>query len=142
MRQREPSTDNETVLTSDAKKLDLPDDSFDAIVSLCALEHFGLGRYGDEFDLAADKKAFDEMRRVLKPGGRMVVTTTISRARPSVAFNANKIYDLAQIRAFSSGLELVEEAFFSHELARMCSHDEVTSKPAVWDIYCGCWTKG
>lgn len=54
IRSRRPISDNEVVITSDAKNLNLPDNSFDVVVSLCALEHFGLGRYGDEFDLDAE----------------------------------------------------------------------------------------
>ena len=44
IRKRKSDLGNETVLTADAKQLDIPSDSFDAVVSLCALEHFELGR--------------------------------------------------------------------------------------------------
>lgn len=141
IRKRDSSLDNETVLTSDAKKLDIPSDSFDAIVSLCALEHFGLGRYGDEFDLDADKKAFSEMIRVLRPGGILVFTTTITRDAPSIAFNAHRIYDHEMIRALCERLELGEENFFSHKMGKYCSLEQVSNLPAVWDVYCGCWIK-
>lgn len=143
VRKRETSLDNETVLTSDAKQIDLPSNSFDAVVSLCALEHFGLGRYGDEFDLDADKKAFKEMVRVLKPDGILVFTTGITRAAPSIAFNAHRIYDYAMIRAFVSEmkLKLGEEAFFSHKIGRSIPLEQVSNLPAVWDVYCGCWIK-
>ncbi len=95
VRPRDSRLENETIVTSDAKKLDIPSDSFDMVVSLCTLEHFGLGRYGDEFDLDGDKKAFNEMIRVLKPGGRLVFSTTVTRSTPSLAFNAHRIYDQA-----------------------------------------------
>lgn len=141
IRKRESSLDNENILTSDAKQLDIPSDSFDAIVSLCALEHFGLGRYGDEFDLDADKKAFNEMVRVLKPGGILVFTTTITKAAPSIAFNAHRIYDYEMIRALCERLELGEEKFFSHKMGKFCSLEQVSNWSAVWDVYCGCWIK-
>ena len=54
------------------KKLDLPDRSFHLVLSLCTLEHLGLGRYGDTLDFEADDKAFREMMRVLKPGGHLI----------------------------------------------------------------------
>lgn len=141
IRKRESSLDNETVLTSDAKQLNIRSDSFDAIVSLCALEHFGLGRYGDGFDPDADEKAFEEMVRVLKPGGILVFTTTITRAAPALAFNAHRIYDYEMIRALCEGLELSEEKFFSHKMGKLCSLEQVSNLPAVWDVYCGCWIK-
>ena len=56
VREHKAATDHETTVTCDAKKLELPDKNFDAVVSLCGVEHFGLGRYGDAFDLDADLK--------------------------------------------------------------------------------------
>ena len=141
VRPRASSLQNETIVTSDAKQLDIPSDSYDMVVSLCTLEHFGLGRYGDEFDLGGDKKAFNEMIRVLKPGGRVVFSTTVTRSAPSLAFNAHRIYNHAMIRAFCEKLECVEEGFFSNEMGSGCSHEQVTIKPATWDVYCGCWGK-
>lgn len=141
VRARRAVTSNEVVVTCDAKKLDLPDDTFDVVISLCALEHFGLGRYGDEYDLDADSKSFEEMIRVLKPAGRLVFTTTISGARPFIAFNAHRIYSHAMIRAFCKDLVCEEEKCYSHRLGDFCSLDQVTQEPNTWDAYCGCWRK-
>ena len=141
VRKRQPLSRNETVITCDAKKLDLPDHSFDLVLSMCALEHFGLGRYGDEFDPDADQKSFAEMFRVLKPGGRLIFTTTITRAQPSIAFNAHRIYTYEMLRSFCSGLTCKEEKFYSHRWKRFCSLAEVTHDLRWWDIYCGCWEK-
>jgi len=141
IRKRESSLDNETVLTSDAKQFDVQSGSFDAVVSLCALEHFGLGRYGDAFDLDADKKAFNEMIRVLKPGGALVFTTAITGAAPSICFNAHRIYDYKMIGALCDGLELGKEEFYSHKLRSVCSIEQISNVPTVWDVYCGCWIK-
>jgi ubiquinone/menaquinone biosynthesis C-methylase UbiE len=69
VRPRKPISENEEVITCDAKAIDAPDETFDCVVSLCAIEHFGLGRYGDEFDLYAGRKAMAEIKRVLKRGG-------------------------------------------------------------------------
>jgi SAM-dependent methyltransferase len=141
VRERKPISPRERVITCDAKRLNLPDDSFDLVLSLCALEHFGLGRYGDEFDSHADQKAFAEMIRVLKPGGRILFTTTVTRARPSVAFNAHRIYNYEMLKAFCAGLICLEEKFYSHKLKGFCSPEEVTTHPTGWDVYLGCWEK-
>jgi len=141
VRNRKPISSNETVVTCDAKNLNLPDNSFDTVVSLCTLEHFGLGRYGDEFDLDADKKAFKEMIRVLKPGGYLIFTTGITRAQPSIAFNANRNYGYDMIRAFCEDLICVGEKFYSHKIKDFCLLEEVTKEPNLWDTYCGCWKK-
>lgn len=141
VRERKPDLENESMVTGDAKKLDLSDNSFGVITSLCSLEHFGLGRYGDDFDLNADKKAFQEMVRVLKPGGQIIFTTTINGAGSFIAFNSARIYDYQTIKSFCQGLDLVEEKFFSYKKNRFCSLDEVTTEPREQDIYCGCWKK-
>jgi SAM-dependent methyltransferase len=141
VRPRSPSLANEAIVTCDAKNLTLPNDSFDLVVSLCALEHFGLGRYGDEFDPGADQKALSEMVRVLRLGGTLTFTTTVTRAAPSIAFNAHRIYSRPMLQSFCAGLTLVEEKFYSHEKKGFCSFEEVTDKPRWWDVYCGCWEK-
>ena len=141
VRERTPVSENDSVVTCDAKKLTLPDHSFDVVTSLCAIEHFGLGRYGDEFDLTADKKAFSEMIRVLKPGGHLIFTTTITNAPPSVVFNGHRIYSHEMIKEFCSGLTLVEERAFSRSAGVYCDLNEVTREPFIWDVYCGCWKK-
>ncbi len=47
----------------DAEALDLPDTTFDAVISLCAVRHF-----------PNIERALAQMCRVLKPGGRLVVS--------------------------------------------------------------------
>ena len=104
VRDRKPISKNETVLTADAKALPLPEDTFDAVVTLCALEHFGLGRYGDAFDPEGDRRALSEMVRVLKPGGRLIVTTTVTRGEPQCVHNAHRIYSQAMLGAMRGRL--------------------------------------
>jgi len=141
VRERKPILSNETVVTCDAKELRLGNNKFDAVVSLCALEHFGLGRYGDEFDLSGDKKAFKEMVRVVRPGGSVIFTTLITKGYPIIAFNAHKVYTLAMLKEFCSGLICEEEKFYSYKTNNFCAYDDITEKPNAWDIYCGCWRK-
>lgn len=141
VRERQAATDHETTVTGDAKRLALPDQSFDALVSLCAIEHFGLGRYGDDFDLDADRTALEEMKRVLKPRGALIFTTTITRAKPQLAFNAHRIYNYPMIESFCEGLRLEGEFLYLSKKGAFGPREEVTKTPGAWDIYCGCWTK-
>jgi len=141
IRPRKTVVEKEAILTGDAQKMELPDHAFDVVLSLCALEHFGLGRYGDQFDFYADQKAFAEMVRVLKPGGRLIFTTTIHRAQPAIAFNAHRIYTYEMLQKFCSGLIRVEEKFYSHQKKGFCAPEEITAALKWWDVYCGCWEK-
>lgn len=129
------------VLVSDAKRIDAPDETFDAVVSLCSLEHFGLGRYGDAFDLDADRAAAGEMSRVLRPGGHLILSTTVTRGPPVLWWNAHRVYRRQQIRALMDGLELQEERFFSTAAAAPCRFADVTSKVGAHDVFCGLWRK-
>lgn len=47
----------------------IPDESIESLSCLHALEHFGLGRYGDPIDPYAWKKTLNSFQRVLKKGG-------------------------------------------------------------------------
>ncbi|MDO8558728.1 MAG: class I SAM-dependent methyltransferase [bacterium] len=141
VRERRRHLANEKIITCDAKDLKVPDNEFDVVTSVCSLEHFGLGRYGDVFDLDADKKAFKEMVRVLKPGGHLIFTTVIHNSSPSIVFNAEKIYNREMINEFCSGLICIEEKFYSYKNREFCSFENIIAKPNGRDIYCGCWLK-
>ena len=141
VRPRMPISPNEEVITSDAKNLSLPTGAFDVVVSLCAVEHFGLGRYGDDFDLDADAAAIGEMARVLKPGGRLVFSTTITGGPPQIVYNAHRIYSYERIAGMLSGLELEDEVFYSHAVGGPCKKEQLSSAREVWDVYMGCWRK-
>lgn len=141
VRSRRPAFDQETTITSDAKHLQVDDESFNAVVSLCAVEHFGLGRYGDDLDMSADSQAFAEMIRVLKPSGHLIFSTTITRGRPTLAFNGHRIYSYEMIHRLCRGLVLREETFYSRRAAEVGPITAVTDTPGEWDVYIACWQK-
>jgi SAM-dependent methyltransferase len=141
VRPRRPGLGTEAVMIGDARSIPALDGAFDAVVTLSSIEHFGLGRYGDAMDLDADRAAAAEMRRVLRPGGLLVVTTTLTRGRPTLAFNAHRIYDLAGARALFPAMEPVDERFYSHGRAAEVALEEVAHAPGDWDVYCACWRK-
>ncbi len=141
IRKRQKLVAGETILTGDAREVPFPDNYFDLVLSLCALEHFGLGRYGDPLDGHADQKAFAEMKRVLKRGGQLIFSTTIHRAQPAIAFNAHRIYTYEMIQDLCRGLYCLEEKFYSHQRRSFCSFAEITSDLKWWDVYLGCWEK-
>lgn len=84
------------------------DDSLDSISSLHAIEHFGLGRYGDPVDPFAAEKAMAALARVLRPGGRLYFAVPIGRER--LMFNAHRVFAPGTILDAFSGLTLVSFA--------------------------------
>lgn len=93
---------------ADLTHLDFPDNSVISLSSMHVIEHVGLGRYGDPLDPDGDVKAIRELCRVLAPGGNLMVAVPVGRAR--IQYNAHRIYDDAEFRAYFAGLELVEFA--------------------------------
>lgn len=75
----------------DATNLDsIEDSSLESISSLCAIEHFGLGRYGDPIDPDACFKALDSIQRKLIPGGYAYIAVPIGSEH--VEFNAHRVF--------------------------------------------------
>lgn len=131
---------NELRIDGDAKFIPRADNSFDCVLTLCSIEHFGLGRYGDDFDIDADIKAIKEIKRVLKPKGYLIFTTPIINGTPSIWFNAHRIYNYEEIIKFSKGFNIKEEQVFNMEERTFSSIKDMDTR-AEYDIYCGCWQK-
>lgn len=85
----------------------------DSLSCLHALEHFGLGRYGDPVNPHGYIAGLSNMARILRPGGLFYLSVPIGKER--VEFNAHRIFDpLSLVRlAESNGLILKEFAWIS-----------------------------
>lgn len=80
-----------TFMQADATSLsNIDDDSIESLSSLHAIEHFGLGRYGDPIDPAACFNAMRSLARVLKPSGHLYFSVPVGRER--VEFNAHRVF--------------------------------------------------
>ncbi len=77
---------------ADATSLEsIADASLSALSSLHALEHFGLGRYGDPVDYLGWKKALRAMTRKVQPGGHLYLSVPVGREE-KLMFNAHRIF--------------------------------------------------
>lgn len=78
----------------------------DSISCLHAIEHFGLGRYGDPIDMRGPEKGLINIARMLKDEGLLYLSTPIGQEQ--VEFNANWIFDPRTIIRLcaSNGLRL------------------------------------
>jgi hypothetical protein len=54
-----------------------PDGGYDLIIAYSSIEHFGLGRYGDDLDPDADKKWMRMIRDCIAPGGRLLLAVPL-----------------------------------------------------------------
>ena len=94
--------------SSVADDLGIRDGYCDSLSCLHALEHFGLGRYGDPIDVHGYEKGIANLAKLLKPKGRLYLSTPIGRQR--VEFNANWVFNPQTIiqTAQVNGLRLLE----------------------------------
>ena len=85
----------------------------DSLSCLHAIEHFGLGRYGDTVDSQGFRKGIENMAKLLRCGGTFYLSTPIGKER--VEFNANWVFDPRTIvnAARSVGMELKELTIFN-----------------------------
>ena len=68
----------------------------DSISCLHAIEHFGLGRYGDPIDPVGYLKGFKNMVRMLKTGGTIYISFPIG-SKNEVHFNAHRVFHPSDI---------------------------------------------
>jgi len=83
----------------------------DSVSSLHAIEHFGLGRYGDPFDWDGWEKGILNLTTLLLPGGHLYLSVPVGRER--VEFNAHRVFRPKTIiqTANEVGLALVEFSY-------------------------------
>ena len=106
----------------------------DSLSSLNVIEHFGLGRYGDPIDVNGHLKGLENMKKVLKPGGKFYFSTPMGPQR--IEFNAHRVFSLKYL------LQLFEPDYtidiFSYVDDRGTLHDNVPLTPEIIESNAGC----
>ena len=74
----------------------------DSISCLHAIEHFGLGRYGDPIDPDGHVKGFKNILKMLKSGGILYISMPIG-SRGAVVFNAHRIFEPKELLSWAGG---------------------------------------
>jgi len=89
---------NEQIQNIHFKHLDIMDgnavshDYCDSISCLHALEHFGLGRYGDRVDYNGHLLGWENIYKMLKKGGKCYFSVPIGKQR--IEFNAHRVFSV------------------------------------------------
>ena len=73
----------------DASSLD--PEPVESVSCLHTLEHLGLGRYGDPFDLDGWKKGIKNLAVITKPGGKLYLSVPVGNER--IEFNAHRVFN-------------------------------------------------
>jgi hypothetical protein len=103
---REQTSKVKNISFRQADLMKLPEDmvnAFDSISSLHAIEHFGLGRYGDPVDYYGYLKAIDNITIMLQAGGKFYFSVPIGKQR--IEFNGHRVFSVKYL------LELFQNNF-------------------------------
>lgn len=123
-----------TWVQDDARTLSsFADGSMPSVSSLHALEHIGLGRYGDDLDPDGWRLAATSLQRVTAPGGTLYVGVPIGRER--TCFNAHRVFDPGTVIAAFDDCTLAEFSVVADD-----GHLVVDADPAHFrraDYACG-----
>jgi hypothetical protein len=103
-------------IQADAARADLfPEASFDAVVFLGSLEHFGLGYYGDPVNPEGDVLALANAARWVVPGGWVYYDVPWTPAEGFITDNRHyRVYDDAQIHARLTSTLVPQNRAYAH----------------------------
>ncbi len=78
-----------------------PADHCDSLSCLHALEHFGLGRYGDRIDYRGHLTGWENLYKMLSIGGKLYFSVPIGEQR--IEFNAHRVFSLPYLLKMIDG---------------------------------------
>lgn len=119
--------------------MNLPEDfveSTDSLSCLHALEHFGLGRYGDPINPQGHLQAFENMVRMVQPGGAFYLSSPVGKAK--VMFNAHRVFDPSDpVKWAGDELELLRFDYVDDEgaLHRLADVEDAANEEYGCGIY-------
>ena len=103
-----------TFVQGDIRQMPFNNEFFDAVTAVSTIEHIGLGRYGDPIASDGDREAVDEIKRVLKTGGRMIIT--IPCGKDAVCYSRegvplHRVYSSGAIINLLAGFNILELSY-------------------------------
>jgi SAM-dependent methyltransferase len=109
-------------------------DYCDSLSCLHALEHFGLGRYGDPVDYHGHLVGWENMARMLKKGGKFYFSVPIGPQR--IEFNAHRVFSLAYLLGLMENRYTVESFAYINDTQEFITGATIDAA-AIGDN-CGC----
>lgn len=134
------SVGHDNMLFTQANLMDenaIKSESADSISCLHAIEHFGLGRYGDPVDPNGHLKGFKNIIKMLKPGGRLYISFPISKSN-QVHFNAHRVFHPHDILTWAEEREKLKIERFDYVDDQGYLHNEIDLFKENIDVRYGC----
>lgn len=108
------SVEGLSFIQADATNLDnIEDASLKSLSSLHAVEHFGLGRYGDPINPESCFTAMKSMQRVLAPEGLLYFSVPIGK-EDAVYFNSHRMFKPRTILDTFDEMDLLEFSYINN----------------------------
>jgi len=103
--------DNFTFVKGDIRKTNFPDAFFDIVTAVSTIEHTGFDN--NETDSGGDKDAIREIKRILNPGGKLLLTVPFGRE--GIYFVKGRaqwrVYSLLSLKKLLEGFEITKMEF-------------------------------
>ena len=124
---------------------DVMGDIPDALVGCCdslsclhALEHFGLGRYGDPVRYDGYLAALDNLGKLLRSGGRLYLSVPIGPQR--IEFNAHRVFSVAYLLELVGNDYTIDSVSYVDDRGNLHEDAALTDKTIATDFGCtyGC----
>lgn len=109
----------------------------DSVSCLHAIEHFGLGRYGDPLDPNGHIQGFNNVIRMLKPGGTLYISFPIGRAN-EVHFNAHRVFHPRDVFGWAVDQNSIKLKRFDFVDDRGSLHRDVDVRAVEVEVSFGC----
>jgi hypothetical protein len=109
----------------------------DSISCLHAIEHFGLGRYGDPIDPKGHIKGFNNILRMLKPDGTLFISFPIGE-KDEVHFNAHRVFHPKAIFTWAEDKNSLKLERFDYVDDAGDLHQNVNIETTTLDVGLGC----
>lgn len=120
----------------DLLNLPFKNNSIKSLSCMHVIEHIGLERYGDLFDPRGDLNAINELKRVVEPGGSILIVVPVGE-NPRIQYNAHRIYSYSQIVSYFSDFKL-ENFSYVNDIGEFYSPaDETSTRNQIYG--CGCF---
>lgn len=102
---------------------------YDSVSCLHALEHFGLGRYGDEIDPNAHIKGFNNLHKLLINGGLLYISFPIGSKK--TLFNSQRIFSPSEILDWSKNKFNLKQFDYINDEGELVINEDVNKVPKV-----------
>lgn len=110
----------------------------DSLSCLHALEHFGLGRYGDPVNYDGYLLGLNNLTKLLKTGGKLYLSVPIGPQR--IEFNAHRVFSVRYLLECFSGKYQIDQFSYVDDEGDLHENARITDTEANHDFHClfGC----